>query len=145
FQSQDLPYNAQATPTEKSIELDPYGTQTIQAEYKNTGSQTWGSQTWLYGIANDQQLGVPLGPDKPYVMANMDQASVPPGGTATFQLKVKAPFRAGENVMYTVPVVDNKVKISRAPFTLNMTVNEPVLSYDLIKQDLPQGDVKTGE
>jgi len=144
FDANNLPYNAEAVLKEKSLNLNPNQQQTLEVEFKNTGTQPWSNQTWLYGVASSEPIANPLLIDKPFVLANIKQKEVAPGAVGSFQLNLQAPFQAGEHVLYMVPVLDNKVKISRAAMTLKIKVNEPVLNYEVIKQNAPSGEIKVG-
>lgn len=145
FDLENLPYNAEAMVKEQEVSLNPNERKTLTVAFKNTGTQAWTNQTWLYGVSSAPNLTLPLVADKPFVLANLKENKVDPGDTGTFQVKLQAPFRAGEHVLYMVPVLNNNVKVSRASMAVSLTVEEPILTYQVIQQNLPSGSVKAGE
>lgn len=144
FDPTTLPYYAEVVEKEQSITLDPYETDYVTVNYINRGTLTWGPQTWLYNVLDSSNFTVPLVNDQPYVLANMDQSQVKPGETATFQVQLKAGLEAKEGLIYAVPAVDNKAKLSLASATINVNVNEPRFTYEVLEQDLPSGNFKSG-
>jgi uncharacterized lipoprotein YddW (UPF0748 family) len=73
-------------------------TATIAFTYKNTGNNTWNSNTRL-GTSNPRGRSSPFYNSSDWVSASrptpLDQASVPPGKTGTFTFVARAPQTAG--------------------------------------------------
>lgn len=94
--------------------LQPAATQSVTLRFRNSGTKTWqkgvaGSQIAL-GIKGDNPTFNALGMNAGWPSANrvavQNEASVPPGGIASFNFVVKAPFAAGLVSIPLRPVID---------------------------------------
>jgi hypothetical protein len=94
--------------------LQPAATAQVTLKFRNSGTKTWtrgvsGSQVAL-GVRNDDTsfsaIGMNAGWPSPNRVAIQNEASVAPGGTASFTFTVKAPFSAGTVKLPLRPVID---------------------------------------
>src|SRR5438105_4866820 len=94
--------------------LQPAATSQVTLSFRNTGTKTWtkgtaGSQVAL-GVRNDDTSFAAMGMNAGWPTANrvavQNEASVAPGGTATFSFTVRAPFAAGTVKLPLRPVID---------------------------------------
>src|SRR2546425_6209208 len=94
--------------------LQPAATSQVTVSFRNTGTKTWtkgtaGTQVAL-GVRNDDTtysaMGMNAGWPSPNRVAIQNEASVAPGGTASFTFTVKAPFSAGTVKLPLRPVID---------------------------------------
>jgi len=94
--------------------MQPAATQSVTLRFRNSGTKTWqrgvaGSQVTL-GVNGDRTTYSALGMNVGWPSANrvaiQNEASVPPGGIASFTFAVKAPFSAGVVSVPLRPVVD---------------------------------------
>ncbi|HEU5287481.1 MAG TPA: hypothetical protein VFV20_03695, partial [Candidatus Limnocylindria bacterium] len=94
--------------------LQPAATSAVTLQFRNTGTKTWqrgvaGSQIAL-GVPGDSTAYAALGMNVGWPSANrvaiQNEASVAPGGTASFTFTVRAPLAAGTVALRVRPVVD---------------------------------------
>jgi hypothetical protein len=94
--------------------MQPASTSQVTLLFRNTGTKTWtrglaGSQVAL-GVNGDSAafsaLGMNVGWPSANRLALQNEASVGPGGVATFTFTVKAPFTAGTVRIPLRPVID---------------------------------------
>jgi hypothetical protein len=94
--------------------MQPAATAQVMLQFRNTGTKTWtrgaaGSQVAL-GVKGDSAtfsaMGMNVGWPSVNRVAIQNEASVVPGGTASFTFTVKAPFSAGTISIPLRPVVD---------------------------------------
>lgn len=94
--------------------LQPAATASVTMQFRNTGTKTWqrgvaGSQVAL-GVPGDSTTYADLGMNAGWPSANrvaiQSEASVPPGGIASFTFAVRAPLAAGTVALRVRPVVD---------------------------------------
>jgi len=109
----DVGYHSKWVSQSANPALDPGTTSTdITVAFRNIGTKTWtkgviGQQAAL-GIRNDDRIWASLAvgwPD-PARPAVQTEATVPPGATATFTFKVKAPITPSTYVLSMRPVID---------------------------------------
>ncbi|MBI5414296.1 SpoIID/LytB domain-containing protein [Candidatus Peregrinibacteria bacterium] len=107
------------------LSLDPGEWENISLTFKNTGNVTWNSGTWLYVL--QPKLGVsaePRLPPKTYVAAIMNELTVRPEETGTFQVQVQAGYEGGLYSLEFTPVVDDR-KISDVAIVQPVQVARP--------------------
>ncbi len=94
--------------------LQPAATTSVTMQFRNVGTKTWqrgvaGSQVAL-GIPGDSTAYDAIGMNAGWPSANrvaiQNEASVPPGGIASFTFSVRAPLSAGTVALRLRPVVD---------------------------------------
>ncbi len=139
----NLDYNAELTSTLTTPSLGPGARKTITLKFKNTGTKTWDTNTWLHVALNNDPNArvVPAVPDKNFVAADLKESSVAPGKTGTFEVEVEGGFTPGHFAFEVAPVINGRYKISRASVYVTFNVERANYSYEIIAQDFPRGEV----
>lgn len=140
----DAAFAAGAPPT---ISVAAGERKTLSLQFRNTGKQTWDNSTWLH-VALNKDAGtrlVPLIRDKIFVAADMKESSVPPGGTATFEVEVEGGYEAGRKAYEVAVVANGKFKISRASVFVPVQVSSPNFSYEVVRSELPPSSMYQGQ
>jgi hypothetical protein len=144
---QSLDYNAESQSSISTLLLLPNERKTVLLRFKNTGTKTWDSNTWLHVSLNDRESArvVPLISDKTFVAADMKEGSVGPGETGTFEVDFEAGY-FGANVSFELaPVINGRYKVSKAAVFVPVQVAAPVFDYSVVKTSLPKGVVFQGQ
>ena len=111
--------------------LQPAATSLVTMQFRNTGTKTWqqgvaGSQVSL-GVNGDDTSYAAMGMNAGWPSANrvavQNEASVAPGGTASFTFTVRAPLGAGTVNLPLRPVVDGVAWLE------NQGVFVPITTY----------------
>ncbi len=147
FSLADLDYNAALTSSLSAVDLDPGASQKVTLSFKNTGNQTWTNETWLHVADNDSGAGkiAPIVDGKTFVGAELNESSVAPGETGTFDILIVAGDQAGYYSRKVTVVANQNYKISRASQFVEFNVRDPNYDYEFISADLPLGDVYPGQ
>ncbi|MFA5854988.1 MAG: SpoIID/LytB domain-containing protein [Candidatus Gracilibacteria bacterium] len=124
--------------------LSVNGEATVTLKLKNTGTKTWGKDTFLTVNANsesDDIIEIPK--DSQKRTAFMKQSSVAPGKIATFEFDVSSEMNSGLASFDAYPVFDGKEK-SKKEMDLAFYVETPVIEFSTVKIDSPSS-LKPGE
>ncbi len=143
FSAQNLDYNAQIEGDLPLLELNPGERKELTLRFRNAGKQSWDQNTWLHVAQNSDPNGrlVPLLAEKPFVAADLKEASVAPGRVGTFVVQAEAGYAPGEHRLQITPVVNGRFKVALASQWLVLDVQEPALGYEVIRQAMPSGTV----
>ncbi len=144
---QSLDYNAESQSAVDTLSLLPNQRKTVSLRFRNIGTKTWDSNTWLHVSLNDRESArvVSLIADKTFVAANMKENSVAPGGTGTFEVEFEAGFFGANASFELAPVINGRYKVSRAAVFVPVQVAAPVFDYEVVKTSLPKGVVFQGQ
>lgn len=143
----DYDYNAEFAGEPEMISLGPGERKSVTLQFRNTGKKAWNSDTWMHVALNDDPNArvVPIVQDKNFVAADLQETSVPSGGTGTFVVDVEAGFKPGHYSFEVSPVVNGRYKISRASVYLSLQVMDPAYSYEVAAHQFPMGTVFQGQ
>jgi hypothetical protein len=144
---QSMDYNAEPQSAVDTLSLLPNERKIVTLRFKNIGTKTWDSNTWLHVALNDRESArvVSLIPDKSFVAADMKENSVGPGETGTFEVDFEAGY-FGANVAFELaPVINGRYKVSRAAVFIPVQVAAPVFDYAVAKTSLPKGVIFQGQ
>ena len=147
LQAENLDYNAQSLVDFRNIMLEPNERKEIKLQFKNTGSKTWDSNTWLHVALNNDPNArvVPVIADKAFVAADMKERSVAPGRIGTFTVQIEGGYQFGKYIFEVAPVVNGRYKVSRSSVDISFTVAEPNFDYEIVNKNLPSGTVFQGQ
>lgn len=132
-------YEAEVNKKVEVLDLDPTHQETLTFSFKNTGKQTWNDTTWLHVAlnSNTNAWAESIIPDKKYVAADMQESSVKPGKTATFQVTINAGYNSGFYLLEFAPVVNNKYKLSSSAILQPINIAEANYNYEFISAQHP--------
>ncbi|MBT3704372.1 SpoIID/LytB domain-containing protein [Candidatus Peregrinibacteria bacterium] len=127
------------------FEMDPADTKTITIEFENIGKKTWGEDTFLVVNKNPLHYGIVDFPDKEGVrLAEMQESSVKPGETGTFELKIRSGKESELIFLDLTIVADGEKKLSEYK-VLPVKIKAPVYTYDLVSAEFPPEIMQQGE
>ena len=147
LQAENLDYNAQFVSEVSNINLNPNETRAISLKFKNTGKKTWDQNTWLHVALNNNTNArlIPVIEDKAFVAADMKEISVVPGNTGTFDIQIEGGYYPGTYDFEVAPVVNGRYKVSLASTDVSFNVEKPNFSYEVVKSELPSGNIFQGQ
>ncbi len=139
LQVENLDYNAQSLTDINGISLKPNERRDITLKFKNTGKKAWDHNTWLHVALNNNSNArvVPAVEDKAFVVADLNERSVAPGQTGSFDIQIEGGYYPGYYSFEVTPVVNGRYKVSRSSIYIGFTVQQPDFSYELVGSDLP--------
>ncbi|MFH1012824.1 MAG: SpoIID/LytB domain-containing protein [Candidatus Peregrinibacteria bacterium] len=142
-----LDYNADPLSQLSNVVLKPNERKKLTLQFKNTGKETWNQDTWLHVALNNNPNAriVPLLADKKFVAANVQQHSVGPGGTGSFEVEIEGGYVPGDYEFEVAPVVNGRYKVSRSAIFIPFSVEPVRLDYELIRQEMPKGTIFQGQ
>ena len=116
---------------------------TVTVEFMNVGLDTWDKNTWLLAEGDD---GVYFPYIRPFsfVAATMNEQSVPPGGTATFDVSLQGGLSPRRGVVKFTPVANNERRLIRNTTTLAFNTTEASPRFTHVTSYFPTLH-KTGE
>jgi hypothetical protein len=147
-QVQGTQFSAKLSGRPSVIEAQAYGRIQTTVVFENTGNVSWRKGTWLY--APDNSLGNPLRAepiliDKDYVVANMREDTVSPGGKAHFDITLLTANISGTHSLELIPIVNGERKLSSASILLAVEVKNTEYDYEFITAVHPQNPVFFGQ
>lgn len=139
LQVENLDYNAEVITDLNGISLKPNEKKEITLKFKNTGKKTWDYNTWLHVALNNNPNArvIPVIEDKAFVAADLNERSVAPGQTGSFNIQIEAGYYPGNYSFQVAPVVNGRYKVSRSAINVSFNVQKPDFSYEVVKSDLP--------
>ncbi len=134
-----LDYNADPASQVPPLHFLPNEHKTLTLSFRNTGAQTWNQDTWLYVDQNNNPNArlAPLIPEKKFVAANLQESSVPPGATGTFEVQIEAGYKGGDYALSVAPVLNGRYRVSRASLEIPFSIEPPRLDYEMVQSELP--------
>ncbi|MFH0837894.1 MAG: SpoIID/LytB domain-containing protein, partial [Patescibacteria group bacterium] len=140
-------YNAELISDLSIFSLNPGQRKSVTIKFRNTGTKTWDSTTWMHVALNNDPNArvVPVVEDKAFVASDLQEDSVAPGKTGTFTVEVEGGFKAGHYAFQVSPVVNGRYKISRASKYISFKVEAPKYDYEVITHQFPKGTVFQGQ
>lgn len=118
------------------VTLDPQSSATVRVSIKNTGTATWNNSTYLKASAGGSDSNV-----LSVAQARMNEVSVGPGKTATFDLTL-ASASYGGLVNYDLSPVFNGTKKVLNYLDLAAFVSRPILEFDVSSSKIDSSILK---
>lgn len=133
-----VPTAATAKPLTESqdVTINPLNDRSVRVSFRNAGNTTWSQASTYLAITGDNVGRVQgAGWVNSSTPARMNESSVAPGGTATFNLTLSSPQQALKTLLMVSPKIDSK-SVAIAPMTINLNVPEPVFTAAFVGQSL---------
>jgi hypothetical protein len=143
----DSDYAGKLISTIREFDLTPTNSQKIVYKFKNTGKKTWMNNTWLFVFGNPQEhIAVKnLVEGKNFVAADLQEKEVRPGETGSFEVEIMPGYKEGFYTFEFAPVVNGKYKINTASIVQPLSVDKPIIDYELVEFKKPAAQVIGGQ
>ncbi|MBU1992601.1 MAG: SpoIID/LytB domain-containing protein [Patescibacteria group bacterium] len=127
------------------LDMNPGEQEEIIIRFENTGEKTWNKDTFIVVNSDPAFANVVSFPDKQgVVLAKMNESSVAPGQTATFNVKVKTELKSDLIYLNIAPVVNGQTKLGKY-LVLPLLVTNADYSYEIVEKRVPPAFIEAGK
>lgn len=126
------------------LEVKPNQSRDVKLKLENIGKVDWNSQTYIELSETDDMTSVVSFPGKQSNrLATMQESSVKPGETATFNFTVNSHNKAKTVYLNLKPVI-NGSQAAEDNLVIPLTVQQPVYKYQFVGGKMPPQTMKAG-